>query len=307
MNRKGTNRGSLYSFKYQTELLLMVLPAFVCVLIFDYIPIYGVTFALRELNFTNVWMSEWADPLFKYFNFLNNPEFHNVFKNTIVIAVSKFVFGFPAPIVLALLLNELRTMWFKRTVQSISYLPHFISWVVIAGLAHTLLSTQIGPAASLLNHFGLQMPNLLGNASAFIPLMVGLSIWQSIGWGTIIYLAAIAGVDPALYEAAGVDGAHKLHQMWHITIPGIMPTISILLILSIPGVINAGFEQIYNFQNPMVMQVADIIDTYILRIGLERGSYSLATAVGLFKSILGMILILLANYMMKSRGGQGIW
>lgn len=285
----------------------MILPSLLCVLIFNYLPMYGLTFSIREVDFTRVWQSPWADPLFKYFDFLHKDEFWNVFKNTIRIAVSKFVIGFPAPIVLALLLNEIRITWFKRTVQSISYLPHFISWVIIAGLAGALLSAEVGPIASLVDSLGGVMPILLGDEKYFVPMMVLLSVWQSVGWGTIIYLAAIAGIDPSLYEAASVDGANKFQKIWNVTLPGIVPTISVLFVLAIPGIINAGFEQIYNFQNAMVMGVADIIDTYILRMGLEKGNYSLTTAVGLFNSVIGIILILTTNAILKKRGGQGIW
>lgn len=299
--------GPLYSWKSQIVLLLMILPSFLCVVIFNYLPMYGVTFAVREVDYTNVWMSAWAHPLFKYFTFLSDDEFWNVFKNTVVIACSKFIFGFPAPIALALLLNEIRAMWFKRFVQSVSYLPHFISWVIIAGLTSALLSTEIGPIAQLVQALGGRMPSLTGNETTFVPLMVVLSVWQSVGWGTIIYLAAIAGIDPTQYEAASIDGANRLQKIRHVTLPGMTPTISILLVISIPGIINAGFDQIYNFQNPMVMGVADVIDTYILRVGLDQGNYSLATAVGLFNSVIGIVLVLLTNHIMKRRGGQGIW
>jgi ABC-type polysaccharide transport system, permease component len=301
------SKSPVRTVKSQIMLFAMVLPAFVCVVIFNYIPMYGVTFAIREVDFNHIWRSGFADPLFKYFAFFSDTEFWNVFKNTIVIAVSKFAAGFPAPIILALLLNEIRVVWFKRFVQTVSYLPHFISWVVISAIVGAMFSIQFGPLADIYNLFGLEMPDILGSEGSFVPLMVALSVWQSIGWGTIIYLAALTGINPILYESSEIDGAKRLQKIWNITIPGLMPTISILLVLAIPSVINAGFEQIYNFQNPMVMSVGEIVDTYILRIGLVKGNYSLATAVGLFNSIIAIMLMLITNTISKKQGGQGIW
>lgn len=293
----------------QRELLIMVIPAFLATLIFSYIPMYGITFAFRELDFSNgVWQSPFADPWYNYFQFLNDEQFWRVMINSVVIAGSKFLFGFPAPIILALMLNEIRLTFFKRTVQTISYLPHFISWVIAVGIFSTFLSLDSGPVNKLLQFlFGIQPIDYLGSAQWFVPLMVFTSVWKSVGWGTIIYLAAITALDPQLYEAAKIDGAGKWKQVVHITIPGMMPTITILLVLSIPGIVNAGFDQIYNFLNPLVLKVGDVIDTYVVRMGLEQGKYSLTTAVGLFNSTISIALVVTANWISKKTGGEGIW
>lgn len=301
-------RGPLYGTKAQVTLLLMVVPAFVAVLLFNYLPLYGVTLAFREIRIKSIWQSPWADPLFRYFSFLTDEGFWNVFKNTVVIAVSKFVFGFAPPIILALLLNELRSNKFKRVVQTISYLPHFISWVILSGIIYSLLNLDFGPLVMLLRAIGFKVARpILGNVNAFVPMVVISSIWQGIGWGTIIYLATISSIDVNMYEAAEIDGAGRFRKIWSITIPHMMPTISILLVLSMPALINAGFDQIYNLQNDMVMRVAQIVDTYVLQVGLEQGNFSYATAVGLFNNVLGAVLLLSANFISKRSGGQGIW
>lgn len=276
-------RGPLYSTRNQTTLLLMVLPAFLCVLIFSYLPMYGVTFAFRQIRVKSVWTSPWASPLLKHFSFLKDDGFWSVFKNTVVIAFSKFVCGFTPPIILALLLNEIRSTRFKRVVQTFSYLPYFISWVILSGIIYSLLNLDFGPLIMFVRALGIKVNQpILGSTQAFVPLVVVSAIWQGAGWGSIIYLATISGIDETMYEAAEIDGAGRFRKIWSITIPNMVPTISILLVLSVPGLINAGFDQIYNLQNDMVMRVAQIIDTYVLRVGLEQGNYSYATAVGLF-------------------------
>lgn len=300
-------RGPMYSWKSQMALLAMVLPAFACVIVFSYIPIYGITFAFRNIKMSDIWNSPWVDPWYKYFSFLSSPIFWKVFKNTVVIACSKFVFGFWPAIVLALLLNELRNLRFKKVVQTISYLPHFISWVIIANMVNALLNLEYGPLPALVKALGMEPISIIGSESAFVPLVVITAIWHGIGWDTILYLAAISGISQTLYEAAEIDGAGRFKKMLYITLPGMVPTISILLVLNIPGLINAGFDQVFNFQNSMVLGVAEIVDTYIMKIGLDKGSYSLATAVGLFNSVLGVTLLLVSNKISKKLGGQGIW
>ena len=290
------------------RLLAMVLPATFAVLLFDYVPMYGLTFSIRELDFTGgIWFSPLAKPWHQYYGFLWDLDFWKVMRNTVVIAGTKFLFAFPAPIMLALLLNEVRLSWYKRTVQTISYLPHFVSWVIVVGLFNQLLSIDAGPVNQVLIRLGVPRTDFLGNPPWFVPLITVSHIWKEVGWGSIIYLAAISTVDPEQYEAATVDGASKWRQVRHVTLPGIMPTITIILVLAIPGIINAGFDQVYNFLNPMVMGVGDVIDTYILRIGLEQGKYSLTTAVGFFNSGVSVTLVLAANWLSKKLGGSGIW
>jgi putative aldouronate transport system permease protein len=279
-------------------------------LIFDYIPMFGIIVAFKDISpfegvsaiFTNDWVG------FKHFvRFWNSYYFWNVMRNTLLISGYKLLIGFPASILLALLLNELRNAVFKRIVQTISYLPHFISTVVVAGLAMMVLSTDGGLVNAIIVQFGGEPIHFLGNPSYFRSVLVISHVWQTIGWGSILYLAAMTGIDPGLYEAAKMDGASRIRQAWHITLPGIAPVIVILLILSIGGLLNAGFEKVLLLYSPAVYEVADIIDTYVYREGLSKLDYSFATAVGLFKNVLAMFLILGANYMAKKMNQTGIW
>lgn len=239
--------------------------------------------------------------------FFSSVYFWNVLGNTVIISFYKLLFGFPAPIILALMINEVRKKWFKRTVQTISYLPHFISAVVVAGLVQHLLTTNGGLVNQLVVWFGGDPVNFLGTADYFRSVLVTSSVWQSVGWGSILYLAAMTGIDPQLYEAAIIDGAGKRRQIWHITLPGIVPVIVILLIYNIGGLLNAGFEQILLLYSPSVYRVADIIDTYVYREGLTSLQYSYSAAVGIFKNIVAMILILGANYIARKFNQTGIW
>jgi putative aldouronate transport system permease protein len=288
----------------------LIIPGMLYFLIFDYIPMFGIIVAFKDISpfegvsaiFTNDWVG------FKHFvRFWNSYYFWNVIRNTLLISGYKLLIGFPASILLALLLNELRNAVFKRIVQTISYLPHFISTVVVAGLAMMVLSTDGGLVNAIIVQFGGEPIHFLGNPSYFRSVLVISHVWQTIGWGSILYLAAMTGIDPGLYEAAKMDGASRIRQAWHITLPGIAPVIVILLILSIGGLLNAGFEKVLLLYSPAVYEVADIIDTYVYREGLSKLDYSFATAVGLFKNVLAMFLILGANYMAKKMNQTGIW
>jgi putative aldouronate transport system permease protein len=288
----------------------LIIPGMLYFLIFDYIPMFGIIVAFKDISpfegvsaiFTNDWVG------FKHFvRFWNSYYFWNVMRNTLLISGYKLLIGFPASILLALLLNELRNAVFKRIVQTISYLPHFISTVVVAGLAMMVLSTDGGLVNAIIVQFGGEPIHFLGNPSYFRSVLVISHVWQTIGWGSILYLAAMTGIDPGLYEAAKMDGASRIRQAWHITLPGIAPVIVILLILSIGGLLNAGFEKVLLLYSPAVYEVADIIDTYVYREGLSKLDYSFATAVGLFKNVLAMFLILGANYMAKKMNQTGIW
>jgi putative aldouronate transport system permease protein len=225
----------------------------------------------------------------------------------VIISVYRIIFGFPAPIILALLLNEIRSKTFKRTVQTISYLPHFISMVVLAGLITTILSTNGGIINEIIKKMGKEPIFFLGDNKYFRTILITSSIWQGIGWGSIIYLAAISGIDPQLYEASIVDGANKWRQTWHITIPGMSNVIVIMFIFAVGSLLNAGFEQILLLYSPAVYEVSDIIDTYVYREGLISLRYSFASAVGLFKSAIAMILLIGTNYLAKKFEQSGIW
>ncbi|WP_233530940.1 ABC transporter permease [Paenibacillus alkalitolerans] len=288
----------------------LIIPGMLYFLIFDYIPMFGIIIAFKDLSpfegVSAIFTSEWVG--FKHFvRFWNSYYFWNVMRNTLLISGYKLLFGFPASILLALLLNELRHMMFKRVVQTVSYLPHFISTVVVAGLAMMILSTDGGLINAIIVQFGGEPIHFLGSPAYFRSILVISHVWQSIGWGSILYLAAMSGIDPGLYEAAKMDGAGRLRQAWHITLPGITPVIAILLILSIGGLLNAGFEKVLLLYSPAVYEVADIIDTYVYREGLTQLNYSFATAVGLFKNVIAMFLILGANYVAKRMNQTGIW
>ncbi|WP_409345419.1 ABC transporter permease [Paenibacillus sp. MBLB4367] len=288
-------------------LYFMMLIPIVHLFIFHYIPIYGIVIAFK--NFSpgrGIMGSPWND--FEHFKFLfSDFLFIRALKNTIVISLLKLVVGFPAPVIFALLLNEIRHALFKRIAQSISYLPHFMSWVILATMLGEVLSPQRGIVNYAISLFGAQPINFLADPKLFVPILVLSDVWKEIGWGAIIYLAALSSINPDLYEAAEVDGANRLRQTFHITIPSLMPIMIILFILNLGNILNVGFDQILNLYNPMVYEVADVIDTYVYRKGLEQFNFDYAAAVGLFKNVIGIALILGANAIIRRHSEHGIW
>ena len=293
---------------HQRWLYLLVLPAMVSTFLFGYLPLWGVTLAFRNWSAALGFASPWAKPIYYNFWFLRDPEFWNVMVNTIRISAVKFVFLFPAPIALALLINEITHSAYKRVVQTITYLPHFVSWVIMAGIIYRILDSEPSSPLNLLRGlFGMEPIAILGDEGFFIPLLVVSALIKEVGWGTIIYLAAIMAIDVQLYEAAIVDGAGKLAQTWHITLPGILPTVSILLILSLPALLTAGFDQIYNLMNPSVAKIANVSDIYVLRIGIIQGKYSYGTALGLIFGMLSLGLTITANKLARRSVGYGLW
>ena len=293
----------------QRWLYFLILPSFAAVFIFNYIPIYGITLAFRRYNAAlGPFRSPWAQPMFYNFWFFQDPEFWFVLGNTVRISVVKFVFGWPAPIILALLLNEVTHNWYKRTIQTISYLPHFISWVIMAGIIYRLLDYEpSSPVNVIRGLFGLGPVALMGDEDFFIPMLVISGIFKEVGWGTIIYLASISQINPELYEQAEMDGAGRFRQTINITLPGMLPIISILLVLSIPSLLSAGFDQIFNLMSAATRRMANVTDIYVLRLGLMQGQYAFATAIGLVFSILSFTLTVIANRISKGAGGSGIW
>jgi putative aldouronate transport system permease protein len=293
----------------QRWLYILLVPSVVAVFLFNYLPLYGVTLAFRNFNAAlGPFASPWTEPLLSNFWFFRDPEFWYVLRNTVRISVVKFVFGWPAPIVLALLLNEVRHNGFKRTVQTVSYLPHFLSWVIMAAVTYRILDYEpTSPVNVIRGIFGLDPVALMGDGGAFIPIVVVTAIFKEVGWGTIIYLASIAGINPELYEQAEIDGAGRIRQAWHVTLPGMVPIVSILLVLSIPGILQAGFDQLYNLMNASTRRVAYVTDIYVLRLGLIQGQYATATAIGLVYSAVGLTLTLIANKVSKSSYGHGIF
>lgn len=289
------------------DLMLLFIPVIAYYVIFCYVPIYGVLLAFKDYQLTlGIFKSQWAG--FKYFEQLfETPSFFEVLRNTVFISLLRIGFGFPAPILLALLLNEVKSVAFKRTVQTVSYLPHFLSWVVLGGIFTRFLSPSVGPINSLISWLGGQPIFFLGNSRTYIPTIIVTGIWQGIGWGTIVYLAAIAGISPELYESAVLDGASRGQKMWYITIPSIMPTIIVLLIMRMGGILSGGFDQIFNTYNDSVMDVADIIDTYVYRRGLSGMQYSFSAATELFKTVIGYTLVFGTNKLAQIMGESSLW
>ena len=293
----------------QRALYLLLLPAIVLTFVFRYIPVYGLTLAFKDYSTTlGPFRSPFTDPIFYNFFFFQDPEFWYVLRNTVRIAAAKFVAAWPMPIILALLLNEVRHRSFKRTIQTVAYLPHFLSWVILARIIYDLLSWEpTSPFNQIRAVLGLDPVALMGDKSAFIPILVVSNIFKEVGWGTIIYLAAITRIDPELYEAALADGAGRWAQLWHVTLPGMLPIIAILLVLGIPGILSAGFDQIYNLMNPTIAEMAYVTDYYVLRVGLIQGNYAFAAAMGLVFSVIALALVLTANWISKRSAGTGIW
>ncbi|WP_336780248.1 sugar ABC transporter permease [Paenibacillus illinoisensis] len=288
-------------------LYFMLLPGLLYFLIFKYWPMYGILIAFKDYQpFLGFWDSPFVG--LKHFERLfNDPSFIVLFRNTLMLAMLNILFFFPLPIVIALMLNELRHHLFKRTIQTLVYIPHFMSWVVVVGIAYIFLTTEGGIVNDLLVYFGWDKINFLASNEWFRTIVTAEVIWKETGWGTIIFLAALSGVDPQLYEAARMDGANRLRQLWHITLPAIRSTIIILLILRLGNFLDTGFEQIFLMLNAMNREVGEVFDTYVYSVGISQGQYSFSTAVGLFKSLIGLVLVVVANHLAKRFGEEGIY
>lgn len=288
-------------------LYLMILPGLLFFLIFKYVPMGGLLIAFQDYKpYEGISGSEWVG--FAHFERLfQDPEFFMILGNTLILFVMNLVFFFPVPILLALMLNEVRHSFFKRFVQTIVYIPHFMSWVIIVSISFIMLSMDRGMVNELLSWMGFEKINFLMSNEWFRPMYVLQIIWREAGWGTIIYLAAMAAIDPQLYEAARMDGAGRMRQIWHITLPSIRSVIIILLILKIGDVLELGFEHIFLLLNAMNREVAEIFDTYVYTAGLKQGQYSFSTAVGFFKSLVGLLLIMGANKLAKKAGEEGVY
>lgn len=282
-------------FRESKYLLLLALPCVLYFFIFHYIPMFGILISFQKYNlFRGVWHSEWVG--FKYYEmFFQNPDFFKLLRNTFLLSFYTILFGFPAPILLALLLNELKHAIFKRFVQSVSYLPHFISNVVVVSMITVFLSPSGGIVNRVIESLGFSAVNWLILPEWFRTIYVASGIWQGIGWSSILYLAALTAIDPHLYEAAEMDGAGRFRRMWYISLPGILPVVIMLLILDIGHMLEVGFEKVFLLYNPATFETADIISTYVYRIGLLQGNYSYATAIGLFTGIVNLILLVSAN------------
>ncbi|SEU18012.1 sugar ABC transporter permease [Paenibacillus sp. NFR01] len=282
----------------QRYLLILTLPVVLWMIVFNYIPMYGLIIAFQEYTpFQGFIHSPWLG-FGNFRELFADPTFRESLYNTFKISIAKLVFGFPAPVILALLLNELVFKRFKRIVQSLTYLPYFVSWVLVVGFMYTLLDPDTGVISKLLVNLGVIGSDtmLMGDSKSFLVLVVFTEIWKNIGWNSIIYLAAIAGIDPQLYEAAVVDGANRFRRVWHITLPALKPTIIILLILSIGGLVNSNFDQMFMMQNSMTQDAANVLSVYSYKMGLVSGRFSYGTAIGLFQSIVAFVLMYIANF-----------
>jgi len=286
---------------------LMITPGVLYLFIYKYIPMYGLIISFQNYKpYKGISGSEWVG--FDHFNRLfSSPDFWMILKNTLVLFGLQLVVYFPIPIIIALMLNEVRRNYFKRTIQTLIYLPHFMSWVVIVSISYVILTMDGGIINELLSSLGFKQINFLLNSDWFRPMYIIQVIWREAGWGTIIFLAAISAVDPQLYEAARMDGASRFRQIWHITLPAIRSVIVILLILKIGDVLELGFEHVYLLLNSTNRSVAEIFDTYVYTTGLRQGQFSYATAVGFFKGFIGLILVVFANWLAKRFGQEGVY
>ena len=299
----------VYMKRYWQLYALLALPL-LYLLVFKYAPMGYIQIAFKKYSIVQ---SVWKMPLagnhgFEYFiKAFKNKDFLLALRNTLTLNLFDLVIGFPAPIIFALILNELCFKRFKKVVQTIAYMPHFLSWVIVYSLALQLFAPGEGLVNMMIEGLGGKSIPFLNDPTHWIATYIGVGVWQSFGWNSIVYLAAIAGINPELYEAAAVDGAGRFRKMWHITLPGIKPTIVVLLIMSLGNILGSGFDRPFAFQNNLVMKVADVISTYVYRTGIKGLQFSLTTAVGLFQSVVGVFFLLMANWLSRRLGERGIW
>jgi putative aldouronate transport system permease protein len=312
MELKGKPMGEYLKQMWMLYLMLLIPMAFF--LVFRYVPMTNIVIAFKDYNiFRGVWTSPWAQSngetnIFKWFiTAFSSRDFLNALRNTLVLNVLDLLIGFPAPVILAILLNELTFNKYKKFTQTVVYLPHFLSWIIISGIAVQLFAPQGGVVNMMLGKLGLGPVNLLMENNLWIGTYIGLGVWKEMGWGTIIYLAAITGINPELYEAAEVDGAGRWRKIWNVTLPSIRGTIIVLLIMSLGRMLGSEFDRPYTMANPTVMQVADVLGTYVYRVGIRSGQFSLTTAVGLAQSIVNVALLVAADSLAKKFGERGIW
>ena len=286
----------MYIKKFLKHYYVMLVPAFLWLIFFSIVPMFGIIMAFEDYN---PGLGMLKSPFVGLENFqymLQISDVRQAIANTVIIAVAKIIGNIIVPLTFAILLNELCLKKIKRPIQTIVYMPHFLSWVILAKIVLNIFG-YTGPINQILGFFGQSPIQFFGEPSLFRPLVIGTDIWKSFGYNTVLYLAAILGIDPTLYEAAAVDGAGRFRRIWHITLPGIRMTVALLAILALGNVLNAGFDQIYNLYNPLVYSTGDIIDTWVYRYGLQNLQFSLATAVGLFKSVISLILITLGYWL----------
>lgn len=288
---------------------ILAIPGIVYFIVFKYLPMLGIYMAFTNYRGVGGVLGIFTAPfvgLQQFERFFTSIYFTRLLRNTLLISLYRLIFAFPCPIILAVLINEINSTRFKKAVQTISYLPHFLSWVVVAGLVSTLLSTS-GPVNAIIKALGGSPILFLSDARCFRSILIISDIWKNIGWGSIVYLAAITSISPEIYEAAELDGASRLQRAIHITLPSIRSIIAVMLILQVGKVLNEGFEQIFNMYNPSVYEVGDVFETYVYRIGLVNNQYSYSSAVGLFKSVISLLLVVTTNRLAKRLGNEGLW
>jgi len=302
--RKTSTASNLSRYRW---LYFMILPGLAWYFLYRYVPMYGIVIAFKDFNFSRgILGSEWVG--LKHFRYLfNNPDFYAIVRNTLIINIYQLALGFPVPIILALLMNELKSIGLKRVIQTIIYFPHFLSWVVFGGIVIQLLSPGEGLVNEIIRFFGGKPVFFLARSAWFRPIVVISSILKESGWSAIIYMAALSGIDTEQYEAATMDGANRFQRLKYITIPGISSTVIVMLILRVGYLLDVGFEQIYILYNPAVYDVADVISTYIYRIGLQNAQFAMTTAIGLFQSAIGFLLIYATNYAARRNGDVSLW
>jgi len=295
------------SFRQYWQLYLLVIPPIAYFAIFQYVPMANAVIAFKDYNVVDgIWGSDWAG--LKHFErFFDNPMFTTVVKNTFLLSLYALIASFPIPIILALALNEIRARFFKKTVQMVTYAPYFISTVVVVSMAMLLLSPRVGIIGDLTGFFGVPASDYMAKPDFFRHIYVWTEVWQTTGYSAVIYLAALAGVDPSLYEAARMDGASRLQKIWHVDLPSITPTIVVVLILSVGSIMAVGFEKAFLLQNPLNLSQSEIIATYTYKVGLQHADFSLSTAIGLFNSVINLVLLVGVNIIAKRVTGRGLW
>ncbi|MDR6553894.1 ABC transporter permease subunit [Paenibacillus qinlingensis] len=298
---------SLRYFRRALPIYFMLLPGVLFFVIFKYVPMFGISIAFQEYNpFQGFWKSDWVG-IEHFQRLFEEQQFLLLLKNTLLLNLLDIFVFFPAPILFAVLLNEVQLKWFKKSVQTIVYAPHFLSWVVIVGMTVLLFATQKGSINQQLAAWGFERIELMTDPVYFRLVWVLQNIWHGVGWSAIIFLAALAAVNPSLYEAAVVDGAGRLRQIWHITLPALRNVIVIVFIIRLGNFMDIGFEHIYLLQNPLNLSVSDVFDTYVYRNGIAKGEFSYSAAVGLFKSIVGLVMVIGANTIAKKMGQEGVY
>ncbi len=304
--KKAKKKGFGYYFKRDWQLYALIAIPLLFVIVFKFLPLLGLSIAFLDYKPIKGFAGSEFIGLDVFKQIFTSADFYKALKNTLLLNLLDLICGFPAPIILAILLNEIRVKWFKKTTQTILYLPHFLSWVIIAGLAYQLFSPISGYINVMLQRAGHDTIPFLTEKYHWIASYVLIGVWQSMGWGTIIYLAAITGISADLYEAATVDGAGRWRKIWNITLPSIRPTIVVMLIMALGRMMGSSLERPYTLSNPMVTDASEVIATYVYRVGLQQNKYNIATAVGLFQSLVGMILVLASDRFAKAMGEGGI-